>query len=127
MRLNRITHLTEEIQQIIIREAPHTKIQNVPSELSFLIGSFIDLGFENLELSNNELIKIQRAFIGDGVMIPGTPYKLRNKLSGITVIEPGDDVKDVLPDNWADAVLVLNDNGTPIYIGSLVRPDQYIE
>lgn len=126
-----IAHLPENIREEIIREAPHTRIQGpLPPELVFLGGGteFVDLGFENfkdLGLSEEEIREIRIAFIGSGVAIPDTPYKLRYTKTGITVVEPATPDDIVLPERWKEAVLVIGDNNDPTYVGELVRPDQY--
>jgi hypothetical protein len=120
---DRIKHLPKVIREDIIKEAPHTQIVgDIPDSLSFLRGTFIDLGFENLQLSRDEVRAIYKAFIGNGVEIPGTDTKLRFTRTGVTAVERGSG-DAVLPSHWADAVLVLNGD-TAVHIGKLVRPDQ---
>lgn len=123
---NSIKHLSESIQEDIIREAPHTTIQSaIPPELSFLDGRFIDLGFENLSLFKDDKQALLHAFVGEGVRIPGTDWQLRYLKTGHTHIEPvGDREPLALPEQWRAAVLVMDDNGGWSWIGKRVRPDQ---
>ena len=133
MRLNyidKIRHLAEHIQESIIREAPHTRVKGpLPPELAFLgggISHFVDLGFENLGLAETEKNAVYDAFVGQGVAIPGIPYKLRYTMTGHTVVEPVAAEKLLtLPEYWAEAVLVFDANDKPSFIGKRVRPEQY--
>ena len=118
-----IAHLSEEVREEIIREAPHTQIVGeIPPGLGVLDGSFIDLGFENLGLSSVDKRAVNLAFVGRGVAMPGTGYKLRYTQTGMTAIEPDDGVL-VLPEHWMDAILVLRGNQI-LYAGKLVRKEQ---
>jgi hypothetical protein len=120
---DKIKDLSKEIKEEIIKEAPHTQIVGViPDSLSFLRGAFVDLGFENLQISKENKAAIHKAFIGNGVSIPGTNLKFRNTGIGVTVIEP-DDGTISLPHDWFEAVLVL-DGDKVSYAGKHVRPDQ---
>ena len=137
MKLNqvysdRIAKLPQHIQESIMKEAPHTRINGaIPDEWSFLNGAFVDLGFENYMLPQAAKQTIYKGFISDGVAIPNSVYKLRYTRTGVTTIEKrvdGYKVEDLplLPDDWFEAILVLGDNNEIIYQGSLVRPDQVI-
>lgn len=126
----KIQHLPEHIRESIIREAPHTRVQGpLPPELAFLGGGpeFVDLGFENLGLPEIEKRVLYDAFVGHGVAVPGTNYKLRYTKTGITVVEPTTAGEELvtLPDFWAEAVLVVGENNRPSYVGKRVRPEQY--
>ena len=125
-----IAHLPGPIREEIVKESPHTRfVGPLPSELEFLGGTerhYVDLGFENLGLSEAERNAIYSAFSGHGVAIPGTNYKLRYANAGLAVVEavePGEELVS-LPDYWAEAVLVF-DGFEPSYVGKLVRPNQY--
>lgn len=126
MYLQKIAHLDQVIQEQIIREAPHTTIQShIPIELEFLEGQFVDLGFENMDLPEDQKQAIYRSFVGPGVAIPGTKWKLRYLRTGQTFVEPiGDEQILTLPDNWKQCVLVLDSTGGWAWIGKRVRPDQ---
>jgi hypothetical protein len=53
-----------------------TRFEQVPAELSFLRPGFVDLGFENLGLGDDEHEGLLLAFCGDGVTVPGTPHRI---------------------------------------------------
>ena len=132
MKLNKlysesIQSLPDTLKETILKEAPHTRIEGeIPPEWSFLQGSFIDLGFENLQVSQAIKRQILNSFIGNGVAVPNSSYKLRYTRTGITVIEKisSNERLVLLPDDWFEAILVLGDNNEVTYRGSLVRPDQ---
>lgn len=122
-----IKHLPEAIREDIIRESPHTRIMGpLPPGLEFLGGTtehFVDLGFENLGLPGPEKQAVFAAFMGRGVAIPNTNYKLRYANTGTTVVEPIEAGEELvtLPEYWAEAVLVV-DGWEVSYAGKLVRP-----
>jgi hypothetical protein len=78
----------------------------VPDDLSLLRGGLADLGFDNLDLPPQEQNKMLLAFVGRGVRVPGTPYRLRNW--GIrSFVEAADGSEEAaLPENWKQALLV---------------------
>jgi hypothetical protein len=126
---SKLSGLSETLVETIIKEAPHTRLvkSSVPFCFSMLVGSFIDFGFENLPISQQEKMEIGKAFIGSGVRLGDTLYKARYLRTGVSVIEPIEttNVPEIrLPDNWLSAVLVLDDDDTPKWVGSLVRSDQ---
>ena len=126
MYSEKIKHLPQHIQESIIKEAPHTRIQNAKDHLDtqFLHGSFIDLGFENLGLTPEQHQTLQQAFVSTGIRMYGTTLKLRYDRTGITKIEPVEGGETSLPPDWKEAVLVLDDNNNISYAGKYVRPDQ---
>ncbi len=109
----------------MIDELPHTYfIGYLPVGLAFLQGRFVDLGFENLGLSPQELRRIMMAFGGTGVCIPGTQLRMRFAYPH-AVIEPVDGSETAtLPSGWKEGVLVTDDQAIPIWVGKKVRPDQ---
>lgn len=123
--LDRIEHLGPVLQEALIREAPHTRIlTEIPPDLDFLAGDFIDFGFEDLPVPLPQKQLIFRAFSGDGVRVPGTHWKLRHDRPGDTKIEvalPNDEVS--LPAEWPGTVVVLTGNDIT-WVGALVRPDR---
>lgn len=125
-----IAHLPELIQECLIMEQPHTSFRSdVPPEFEFLKGGFVDLGFENLDVSISNLNIIKREFSGRGVRIPGTAYKMRATPSLNSVIEPvapEDETEGIatLPDDWKEALYVVTLDNEFTYVGSKVRPDQ---
>jgi hypothetical protein len=109
----------------MIKEMPHTYFLGaLPLALAFLQGRFVDLGFENLGLSAPEYRAIVLAFGGTGVSIPGTQLRMRFAYPH-AVIEPVDGSETAtLPACWKEAVLVVDDQGVPTWVGKKVRPDQ---
>lgn len=132
MKLNKmwseaISHLDPLVQEDLIKEAPHTKLGGeIPAELKWLKPpeSFVDLGFENLDVDRATKNKFMLAFAASGVGVPGTKWRLRHDHGGYTVVEPVDGSEPFLPLNWKQAVLVMSDN-TVFWVGKLVRNDQY--
>jgi hypothetical protein len=110
----------EDVQRSLLRESAVTLVRskdpskkppsapvsdNLPKELEFLAGSLCDLGFDKLALPESEIEQIYLAFCGQGVAVPGTPYRLRHSaMSLFTFVEPaaGHEVK--LPPNWRQVV-----------------------
>src|SRR5436309_3332701 len=50
----------------------------LPPDFEFLGGGFVRLSFECLGLPQDEFCRLSLAFVGAGVAVPGTPYRLRN-------------------------------------------------
>ena len=87
--LESISHFSEAVREELIKWSTRTRFPQVPAELSFLRPGFVDLGFENLGLGDEEHKALLLAFCGDGVAVPGTPYKLRfTGMAMSTVVEP---------------------------------------
>ncbi len=123
-----INYMPPYIRECLIREAPHTRLHKstqLPKSLEFLRGTFLDLGFENLGLSPDDFRSIMLAYVGDGVLIPGSEFIMRYTQSGTVLETMNPDHKYVtLPENWSQGVLVwMNDE--PGWIGKRVRPEQY--
>ena len=73
---------------MLITEAQRTLFSgHLPAGFEFLGGGFVDLGFENLELSSAELDAVGLAFVGVGVRVSGTGYRLRHVRPGRSVVE----------------------------------------
>jgi hypothetical protein len=123
--LESIAHLPEHDRDFLIREAPHTRIKEVPDpRLGFLCG-LVDLNFENLRLSHADKNALGRAFCGNGVRIPGTVYKLRyHGYMMYTVVEPAEGDEPELPADWRRVVYVMNNQDVFTWIGKRVRPEQ---
>lgn len=119
------------IQEWLLSEAPHTKmVGGIPHSLRFLDGAFVDFGFENLKLSQESKHRLLRAFSKDGVKVPDSRWKLRHVRPGITVVEELqllDAGIVTLPDDWAEAVLVINNDDTLQWIGKQLRDDQIVK
>lgn len=127
IHLENIKHLSPMIQEAIIKEAPHTRMVGpIPAEFKFLDEptGYVDLGFENLPIDDDEKPIIGKAFLGIGVQIPGTQYKLRHVRSFTTVIEPVVGGEPVLPTSWKRVVYVVLPRDKFSWIGKDVRPDQ---
>lgn len=109
----------------LINEQPHTTfVGQIPPELAFLHGRFVDLGFENLSLNVHELESLGKAFTESGVIVPGTRWRLR-EISGKTVVEKIDGTEQAtLPSHWKQGVLVTDVNFNPTWLGKRLRRDQ---
>ena len=81
----------------------------------------VDLGFENLGLNKDAFQQIQKAFVGHGVKVPHTRWKLRFVYPHaiVELADPEDII--TLPSYWKEGVLVLNNEFKPIWIGKRVR------
>ncbi len=117
----------EETKERMLQEAPRTGFKGpFPPGLEFLNGRYVDLGFENLGLDQQQQHQLGRALVGTGVTVPGTQYRLRFVYIG-AVIEPVDGTETAtLPTWWKEAVLVTNDQFVPLWVGKRVRPDQIV-
>jgi hypothetical protein len=110
----------EEVQQSLLRESAVTLVrvkdpsreppsapvsEHLPKELAFLAGPLCDLGFSRLDLPQSEIERIYLAFCGQGVAVPGTPYKLRHSVMSLfTFVEPGTGQELMLPPTWRQVV-----------------------
>jgi hypothetical protein len=113
------------IRELMISEMPHTFFLGViPAALAFLQGRFVDLGFENLGLSPQETRAVMLAFGGIGVRIPETGLRMRFVYPHAEIEAADGSETETLPAHWKECVLVLDDQGTPTWVGKRVRPDQ---
>ena len=98
----------------LIIEAQRTKFPDeLPAGFGFLGGGFVDLHFESLGLAAADLDAVRLAFVGVGVRVPGTIFRLRHVRPFRTLVEPasGDESAE-LPDGWRQCVVVFgNDEG----------------
>lgn len=97
----------------------------IPAELAFLNGGLADLAFDNLDLASQEQNKMLLAFVGRGVKVPGTAYRLRSW--GIrSFVEAADGTEEAtLPENWKQALLVPTRNHDGFtWIGKRVPKNQ---
>jgi hypothetical protein len=106
-------------------EMPHTyiDISIIPAgfiqQFPMFAGDEADLGLENLGLSKSEYGALVLACIrGDGVRIPGSPYRLRQ--SNRLVIEPHTGGEPVLPEHWLQGAWVRHQDAY-LWIGASVR------
>ena len=93
----------------LIIEAQRTRFPgDLPPRFEFLRGGFVDLGFEKLGLAAAELDAVRLAFVGIGVRVPASNYRLRNVSPGNSVVEPASGDEPVaLPDGWRQCVVVF--------------------
>lgn len=124
--LESVEHLDADILEGLINEQPHTAfVGELPPELVFLDGRFVDLGFENLGLPEPQRKVIFSAFAGYGVTVPGTNWRLRDVAPGRAVAEPVDgNEQAVLPAHWKQGVMVFGPDMNPTWVGHRTRPDQ---
>jgi hypothetical protein len=123
--LESIGHFSEAVQADLIEWSTRTRFPQAPAELSFLRPGFVDLGIENLGLGEDEHKALLLAFCGDGVAVPGTPYKLRfTGMAMSTVVEPATGTEPPLPVHWKQGLYVVDAQGRLTWIGKRVRPDQ---
>jgi len=110
----------KDVQNSLLRESAVTLVRvkdpsktppaapvsdNLPKELEFLAGPLCDLGFDKLDLPPSEIERIYLAFCGQGVAVPGTPYKLRHSVMSLfTFVEPASGHEVTLPVNWQQTV-----------------------
>src|SRR5262249_890887 len=109
-----------ETQRWLLRESSKTLVRtkdpskkspsapvsdHLPKELEFLGGGLCNLGFDKLDLPENEIEKIYMAFAGQGGAVPGTSYKLRHAVMSLfTFVELASGDELILPDNWRQTV-----------------------
>jgi hypothetical protein len=110
----------EQTRQALLRESAVTLVrvkdpsrkppsapvsEHLPEELAFLAGPLCDLGFGRLDLPPGEVERIYLAFCGQGVAVPGTPYRLRHSpMSLFTFVEPATGQEPKLPVHWRQVV-----------------------
>ena len=118
--LSSLQQFPESTQKLLLRGSSTTVVRikdpskkppsapvsgDLPKELKFLGGHLCDLGFDKLDLPQSEIDRVYRAFAGEGVAIPGTPYKLRHSvMSMFTFVEPAQGDEAVLPVSWRQTV-----------------------
>jgi hypothetical protein len=97
-----------QTRRLLVTEAQRTQFPgDLPVGFEFLRGSFVDLGFENLGLPEEELDAVRLAFVGCGLAVPGTGCRLRHLRPGYSVVEPMDGSEAAtLPDQWKDFIVV---------------------
>ena len=124
--LQSVSHFSEGMREEIIEWTTCcTRFERVPKELAFLHLGCVDLGFENLGLSEADLRTLLLAFVGDGVAVPGRPYRLRYSGVGMaTVVEPATGQELPLPAHWRQGLYVVDPHDRLTWIGKRVRPEQ---
>ena len=98
---------------LLIIEAQRTRFPgDLPAGFGFLGGGFVDLHFEKLGLAAADLDAVRLAFVGVGVRVPGTDYRLRHVRPFRSLVEPasGEELA-TLPDGWRGVVLFATDAG----------------
>ena len=98
---------------MLVAEAQRTRFPgDLPAGFEFLRGGFVDLGFEKLGLAAAELDAVRLAFVGIGLRVPGTEYRLRNVRPFRSLVEPvSGDEPVTLPDGWRQCVVVIARGG----------------
>lgn len=99
----------EPTRTVMIREAQRTRFPgHLPAGFEFLRQPFVDLGFDRLGLAPAHLDAVRRAFVGTGVRVPGTGFRLRCVRPVLSVVEPADGSETAtLPDRWRQGVAVV--------------------
>ena len=99
----------EWTRMTLIIEAQRTKFPGeLPAGFGFLGGGFVDLHFESLGLAAADLDAVRLAFVGVGVRVPGTEYRLRNVRPFRSLVEPASgDESATLPGHWREGVVVV--------------------
>jgi hypothetical protein len=100
-------------QDMLLREAQRTAFWgDLPEELAFLgPGAFVDLGYDGLRLPKVQYKQLLRAFSHTGVLVPGTPYRLRHARCLRSLVEvPDGSERATLPSHWRQAVMVYRDH-----------------
>lgn len=109
-------------RELMVREAQRTHfVAPIPDDLAFLRGGLATLGFDNLDLPPQEQNELLLAFVGRGVRVPGTPYRLRNwgLRSFVELADGGEDA--TLPEDWRQVLLMPTPNHEGfIWIGKRV-------
>jgi len=127
MYYDKIKHFPQPILEMLISEAPHTSFNNVPEQFKFLTGGLVDLGFENIP-DKNLAHDIYLSFTKNGVIIPGTQYKMRAEFgmkANIELVSPKESLP-VLPNDWLEFVHVIDpSSGKTIHKGSKLGVHQY--
>jgi hypothetical protein len=130
MKLNKlylesIDKQPKHIREELLREAPHTGFSGtVPPELERLQARMVDLGFEDMGLSEESQSNLRRAFCGSGLRVPNTPYKLRCIGGPESVIEKSENREILLPEDWWTFVTTYDNDFHLIWIGDKVREDR---
>lgn len=79
----------------------------IPDQLDCLRGGLADLGLENLQPPRKPQNNILLAFVGYGVRVPGTPYRLRS-WGVVSFVEFADGSEEAtLPVDWKQRLLVV--------------------
>ena len=102
----------------MIREAQRTRFPgDLPPGFECLRGPFVDLGFDRLGLAAAELDAVLLAFVGIGVAVPGTPWRLRFARPVQSVVEPADGSESAtLPGYWREGVSVTGLDGHSTWV-----------
>lgn len=119
-----VAHFDKVLQEALMTEHPHGRFKK--SEI-IPKGNYLDLGFENLGLSNNEKKLLYKAIYHTGCIIPKTSLKIRCDPGDVYLVEPIDGTElATLPDHWKQAIYVmqLGEKDEFVFIGKLVRQEQ---
>ena len=119
----------KEIVESLLREAPHVFgfTGEFPGPLAILQGRNADMGFE--DMGDEEFrARLERAFSGTGVVIPGTGLKMRYVYPTVEIAPTDDSETESLPANWRSYLTVfsLSDGGVAFkWVGKNVRQDRF--
>lgn len=118
--LSSLQQFPQDTRQLLLRGASTTVVrvkdpckkppsapvsEDLPKELRFLSGHMCNLGFDKLDLPQDQIEQIYRAFAGEGVAVPGTPYRLRHSVMSLfTFVEPAQGSELALPITWRQTV-----------------------
>lgn len=111
---------------MLVIEAQRTRFPgDLPPGFGFLRGAFVDLGFDRLGLTDGELDAVLMAFVGAGVKVSDTHFRLRFVRPVLSVVEPADGAEAAtLPAHWRQSVLVVGRDGTLTRIGKRVLEER---
>ncbi len=124
MRINEALQRLESSIVRALQEAPHPSFERAPGPLSWMVGEFVDMGFEDMARHLKwDTVDYNRHFLafsrqGVGARFGGRMYLLR--FDGIKPISKEPEI--VLPDSWPRYVVV--DNPEPVgakWMGDLVK------
>ena len=98
------------------KKPPSTRYRTAcPRSWSFWLGHFATLASTSWICPRARSKQIYLAFCGQGVAVPGTPYRLRHSVMSLfTFVEPANGHEAKLPVNWRQAV------HSPVWIGKKV-------
>lgn len=113
------------IVEAVIGEAGRVHfVGDLPAPFRFLRGAFIDLGFEHYS-GPEEAKKVARAIVGTGVLVPGTPFRIRTAHTAHTYVQSADGSETAaLPTDWKQFVVVIGNDDRFSWVGKQVRSER---
>ena len=97
-------------------------MEPIPTEFTFLRGGVVrNRWFGNLGLTSEARKELHKAYLGNGVVVPGTNYRMRYEYM-LAVIEDADGTEEAsLPDFWRESMFVCSRvENIPTWIGRRV-------